>query len=482
MKKPRVLRVLNSLSDSELTQFQAYLSSSLFNSNSSVTAYFSALKKEVLDKGLTALSDESLERIFASVFPGNPYSKSKTSRLNNFLVTHAFDFLGLLEYRSNSEIKSVYSLAGLNRRGLPDVYESLQKKSIHRLDQAPGQVQSYYARFMLLGENAKHRIIRTRRQDTEIITPVLEALDDFYILEKLRYTCAVMNVEQVGGKHAEKLEIPWNVIEGRKDVSPLIRAYAHVYRILLGEQPDDHYRQLKTLLASEREHFGPNENLDLYGHALNHCIRSHNKGKAAYGKELADQYIDGLDEAKGALLLTEGRLHAFHFKNIVRHLLSMQQYARAEGVIARHGPDLLNDEFGIARKFARAQLAFAQRDFEAALRWVREVLEDRGDVYYDLDGRLLELKCLYEMEDYPAAEFRTEALRVLLTRSRFLDRAETSKANYKTFQQFLRRLLLLVTGPPERYAEKAAELRAQVAASTFLPEKAWLLEKIPSDN
>ncbi len=170
------------------------------------------------------------------------------------------------------------------------------------------------------------------------------------------------------------------------------------------------------------------------------------------------------------MLLENGKLSRFAYKNIVYAGLRVNEFDWVEGFIFRYEPHLEEKHRAANRDYNLAKLYFTKKDYGRAMPLLAQVGE--SDLLLNLDSRIMLLKMYYETGEWDALDALMASFRVLLLRKKkVIGYHHVHYLNTLRYIQKLSRVNL---------NDKAniAAFRAEVAANKAVIEKDWLLEVV----
>ena len=170
------------------------------------------------------------------------------------------------------------------------------------------------------------------------------------------------------------------------------------------------------------------------------------------------------------VLLENGQLSRFAFKNIVALALRLGEFDWAEGFIEKYSSALDARHRRNYTDYNLAKLHHARRDYAKAMRMLHKV--EYEDVFLNLDAKVLLLKIYFEQGE-------TEALEsFILSFQRFLQRKNKElgyhRENYLNTLHFASKLLTI----NELDKLEKERLRSEITGAKALGEREWLLEKL----
>jgi uncharacterized protein Smg (DUF494 family) len=245
---------------------------------------------------------------------------------------------------------------------------------------------------------------------------------------------------------------------------PSIAVFYRIWRMLSQTDSDNDFLALKALIAEHASVFSADEQKELYGYALNYCIRQIRNVREEYVAEALHLYERSIENG---VLLSGGELLPWHFKNIVRLGLRSKRFDWTE-VFIREKSNLLNSFFrSDALHFSLADLYFYTKRYDNALTHLNQVAF--SDVHYMLGAKEMLAKIYFEHNEHNALDSHIHAFRVFLRRNKQI--TNEIRHAYLHFLAFLEQAVRAKPGTLQ-------QLRERVSNTEPLVAKAWLLEQL----
>lgn len=466
MHKSKLLELLATFSGRDWSAFSDFVRSPYFNRNPELVR----LSDWLCTRAPGGFSGVARSQVWAEVYPGVPEDQRQLNHLMSWLLKLAEQFLGQERLRSGRYELARQSAEALSARGLHKHFHFLAGRLRRELDAAPLRDAGYLLhRYRLADLEREHFNRQEARQFDEHLQAGADQLDYFYLTEKLKYACGMLNnqaivsaayafhfVEEVR-QFVEKHPFP--------PEAPGVAIYFRIYQMLTKEDGDADFQALKNLLALHGGKFSREEMAWLYGYALNFCIRQIRALRETYIDEALTLYERGIES--GILLTEAGHLSPWHFKNIVKLALRLQRFNWTEQFIRdKHG--LLAPEFRAdALHYNLADLYFYTGQYDRTLEHLNRV--EFSDIYYHLGAREMLAKVYYETGAFDALDSLLHAFKTYLQRNRVL--ADQVRKSYLNFIRLLRRLLRATP-------DQLPALRRRVEQTDMLTAKNWLLEQM----
>lgn len=322
------------------------------------------------------------------------------------------------------------------------------------------------------------------RKDTREMESMLEHLDRYYIVEKLRHACQLTANMMVMNTHFELLFVEpilayLRTEAGRallhETVEPSIDCYYHILLSLKTPEEVGHYERMLFYLDEGIDYLPQEHRKDLYGFASNYCIGRIMHGQAEYRLKLFELYQRGLDTG---IIYDQGEISEWDYKNIVTLGSANGEYAWTERFIEENRDRLPARERDNAYALNKAQYLYSRKRYEEASRLLFTVSD--SDVKVHLARVLLDVRIAYDQGDQEAALNLLENLRLYVLRNRNVSIQD--KKGYNNFIRFARQLVNLRHQRPfmERkvYAKKQADLLQAINITESVYAKAWLTKEI----
>lgn len=427
-----------------------------------------------LFRHLDKFADQDLDQlrkpaVHAALFPGEDYDDQRLRYAMSFLLKTIEQFL--VQERANTDVvRSQLELSAAYRQmGL----EKLTARALRRAQQLHGRKAlhdaSFYEKSYLL-EDAELQFSQTqKRTAARNLQQVNHSLDLSYLAKKLRQSCTalvhgtVANVEYDSGL----LDLVLGYLKEADwlDEHPAISLYFYFYQAATSDD-EDYFEKLKNGMQSASEILPEAELRSLLFLAINFCIQKFNRGEERYLGEVFELYQNGLAQR---ILLIDGRLSRFAFKNIAGIAIRLGRFGWTEDFIKGFGEKIDLKHRRNYADFIRAKLFYARKNFGEAQRLLHNV--EYEDVFLNLDAKVLLLKIYFELEE-------TEVLDSFIsTFQRFLNRKKElgyHRENYTNTLLFARRLLSL--NPFDKMEKES--LRSEIESAKAVGEREWLLERL----
>lgn len=483
MKKSKLLEVLGVLSAEEMHRLGLFLQSPYFH-QSTVAAdelrLFDLLLRYFPDYEAANLEKDV---VYKEVYPDSPNVKGKLEKRMSRLLKHIENFMFLEEavkpgndfqkaklvsqFYRRKELRRLYEISLNNLQKRQDGIK--RKGSLDLLHEF--QVQEEISQYQSLHHNRKH--------DINLVN-TLQSLDNFFLVAKLEYACALLSQAQFNTEVdlsdslllLEKLE-PL-LLDENYEKSPLVEVFTQVFLILQkikkGEEVDISVIEEFEHLLQTSEAYLPVELLK-YFHALcrNFYTWYSNNGHVAIKEKMFNVYREHLE--KGYLYYNGGIIPST-FHNMVNIGLIAKEFDWVYTFLQEHKGQIVGTQFPHeVYAFNMANYYLQMKNYNQALDFL---VEDYEDFYYQIIAKRIEIKIYFELES-ELLEPRISAFRFFLRRLSKKKLPEVQREGNNNFINVLKQIL-----SPKSYnnPSRIAKLRDKVTNTAVIKEKEWLLEKL----
>ncbi|MEM7040913.1 MAG: hypothetical protein AAF570_28375, partial [Bacteroidota bacterium] len=332
--------------------------------------------------------------IWAELFPDEALDDLKMRHLLSDLMRLVEGFLTIQQVTTRQALADVYHLRALREKGAQNLYLFSQRK-LARKRKSPALGSDAYLQAYLLQEEQNTWLRYTaNRSGITKLQESINQLDLFYLFNKLKYSCTVLNNRRIMDIDYENVLLD-AILEHLErepyENEPGIAIYYQIYKTQIEPEEVMHYHRLKRLLAAHSEAFEQSEARDMYLFAMNHCIGQINKGESLFLSEIFALYRIVLERE---LIFEKGRLTPWDFKNIVVVGLRLAEYVWVEGFIRKYKNYIAPEYRENAYTYNLAKLHFYRKEYGEVKKRLQRV--EYEDVFYNLDSKVMLLKIYYE--------------------------------------------------------------------------------------
>lgn len=469
IRESKLFHAIEHLNGHEINKLSRFLSSPYFNQNQNIIRLFDWIRQELKSDVASAASKEDIWN--AVVLPTENFNDSRYRKLQSDLLSLIQEFFAQEQFQKNPAHKAKYLLDSVRDRDIPKLKKgALKTAQLLTKGQEDRPASYYYYKYEI-----EQGIYELNRQDLERntksnIEQIAQNLDRFYLAEKLRYYCTILNHQLLASLNYEMLfmdEIIKHVQSNDySDVAP-IQIY---YQILLTyHEPDkeEHYAQLKALINKYIDLFPESEAKEIIDAALNYSIKKVNTGNEKYSLETFLLYKESLERG---LLHVHNKLSPWSFKNIVTAGLRLSEFDWVENFINHYSLDLDPKARQNAVTFNLAQLYFYKKDYPSVISQLSQV--EYEDTTYNLNSKTLLMASYYELDEFEALNSLLDTFRVYLNRNQKIP--ETRRKHYLNTISIVRKLARI----KPKDTKAIEQLRKELQQTQGIVSKNWIQEKL----
>ncbi len=474
MRHSKLYSILETFNKYEQNRLRKFLTSPYFNRNERIVTLFEMLVADVNRAAEKRKPDLTKEELWAGLHPDKEYDDVRFRKYCSDLLKLVESYLAQEEFGRNPLLKATLLIEAVGNRKIEKLYRTVMRTANRYAENYPYRSALYYyyqyqkeKNFYDLNEAELKRAEKSNMEE------IANNLDRFFLAEKLRIYCAVLNQQKLVSVEYDLLFIDEIIrhleqhLEGKYADVPPVALYYQIY--LATRFPDEvaHYHKLKELLDAHIDAFPKKEALTIYYSAVNYCIQKVIHGKAEFQRELFELYRTMLHKE---ILLANGELSPWDFKNIVLVGLRMQEYDWTERFIMQYQHYLPEQFRRNAVTYNLATLYFRKKEYEKVVELLREV--EYEEFSYNLNSKVLLMATYYEIDEFDPLHFLMESFRTYLTRHKEIP--ADRRRIFHNFIRYTRKLTRIIPGD-----QKAIErVRKELEADSEVVNKDWLLEKL----
>lgn len=470
MRNSKLYSILEDFDKYEQNRLRKFLISPYFNRNEALVRLF-----EQLVKHINSGNEQELERdaLWLKVHPDNSFDDVLFRKNCSDLLKLIESYFAQQVFEENPIHKANYLIEAVGKRKVERLFNSTMRTARRLSEQQLYRSADYYLSQYQVEKNfydlMELELDRTARKNVE---DILNNLDRFFLAEKLRYSCTVLSQQSLVSLEYKLLfidEIDAHIKRyGYEDVPP-IAVYYQVYLTYKESEDTQHYFRLMELLQKHGDAFPKHEAEFIYSTALNYCIQKINKGDRDFLEEYFNVFVILLEKE---LLLTEGELSPWHFRNVVVAALRLRKYEWTEAFIKDYKKYLPAHLMDNAVSYNLAQLYFSQKHFEKVMDLLRNVEYD--DFTYNLNSKTMLLSTYYELDEIEPLYSFMDSFRTYLNRHK--DFSASKRIHYTNLIKFTKKLTKIMPGDKKEIDKLKAEVT--MAEEKGIASITWLKEKI----
>lgn len=412
MENSKIFSLIKRLDKAQLRKFQDYVQSPFFNKHAQISSLADTLINAAR-KGSDRIDTAQLyQKLYNSTQIDNKQLHYLSTRLQNLLN----DFLAYETYDKLTLRKYNYSIQQLHQLNAEAAEKSLTKKyRSERLKYPEITAERIYEDYLLHKTLDKIYLDKNIRIYDDNLQRQNDALDQYYLIEKLKIICDMLNRNVVIQAvylptYAQEIEQLLEQMDFSSGNQPIVQIYYNIYKMLRYEQVEA-YQQLIQLSQQYAQRLMPDDLLLMMDYAENYCIRQINSGQSGFYSEFLNIYKFKL---KHGLLFIDGFIPESDYKNIVTAGVRTKEYKWTSEFIHSNKSKLRSDVKENAYKYNLAVLYFAQKQYQKALQLLMEI--SLRDIAYGVGAKTIQLQTYYALQEYEAMRNLIDTFRLYVGR------------------------------------------------------------------
>lgn len=465
----KLMYYMASMDEADRNQFRDYLHSPVFNKKEEPRLLYSFILQHCLGSSVAEIADEAAIQV---VWPGGNGNSPRLQKLKTALMNLYFSFLEFQHWERSPILSKVGLLHRLNDIHDESYFEHYYRNLKKEIPQLPYQdLNSLTANLELEMEMIRHQLAHGGRSKENHLDLARKAMERVVQGKVLEFAFLIANQRQiVGAQMPEWIQsymanLQFHQLEGE----PLLEIYFLLYLTL---DPETNLAQF-ILLKEKVLAFAPKCSLLVADNLFTGTLNNFSRFSQRTGFNLLEPIFE-LYQSMVETLQRKGaqRLNRPHFKNIVLIGARLGQFEWVKQFISEASKWLEGEAIETTLDYNKGVLHFYQKEYSMAKRFLNKAIGDANEVFYEYDGRLYLLMCLYETGDSLGMESLVHSFRMLLGRSGRI--SEKHKRNYLGFVRLFRKML----GIPLNDQFRLQQLKAEIERLTNSAAKSWLLEKV----
>lgn len=325
MYKSKLISSLICLNKKEIFRFVEFSHSPFHNKHRDVMtlcAYFNKIYPHFTEKKCER------KKLYKQIFGSKPFDQSKLNLVFTYASKLFESFMIHEELKNNPQTQGLLLLEKYRNKRYYSQFE--KRLNILQSELGKQQIQNsqfYQFQFQLAKEADEYYTLQSKHQKDQSLQGKQDSLDTFFISEKLKDACEAHNRSKL-----LKVEYDLKLIEAAKNTVeqqiekynkiPSVIIYYKIYKMLT-ENKNEFYFELIPILNQFIHHFTVIEKKSIYDYAQNFCINKINGGEPEFLLEVFKLYQKQIEND---LLLEDGYLLEWHYKNIVTTSLRLKKY------------------------------------------------------------------------------------------------------------------------------------------------------------
>ena len=472
MQKSNIIAFLKRLSKRDWREFRKFVRSPYFNQREDVICLFDYFDKILLNSPPSALHRKE---VFNKVYPKENFDEKKLRSTSFTLLKILKKYLVFAELETDTIQHQQYLCKSLRKKGLDSFFEKELSNTRNELKKELHHDSKFFHQKHQIEIEETFFTIPKKRSGEVNFQINADYLNISYILSLLRLSCNIQSHTIISEQVYDlKLfpEVLSKIEDGEYLNTPTVALYFHCYKCIEEinnnnfSSSEKHFNELKNLIHSHWKLLPPSEIRDIYLSAINYCIKRLNVGDREYTREAFELFRSGL---KNEILLEEGILSSFSYKNITRLGISLLENEWVETFLGNYKNHLHPRERENTWRYNLAFFYFQQQKYKSAMQLL--LLVDFKDILNNLEARRILMKCYFELNEFNALDSLLDSF------SRYIYR-QKEIGYHKDFYLNMIRFVKKITHSNINDSTIAKQLKIEIESTKQLAERNWLLEKI----
>ena len=461
MTESKLIQLLKTFSTEEWRRFHEFVASPYFNKKKDLIVFCKYLKSLA-----PKFSPKKLEKstVYRSVFPNKKYDEKHLSYMMNYLLELGEQFIGWHTIEKDENVLNLNTLSSFADRKLFKHYQRKYQKTIKKIEDSATKDDHFYLNQFMLSDIAAHeferRMVRTFNKHFQEVS---QHLDHFYFLNKLKYSCGMIDRQQVLSDNysIQFIEELKDYLKTQPDVPPDIDIYLHVLLMLTEKNAATYFEKLNVLFKTHFKALPKPNRKEIYFYLINFCLRKIRKGNKDYVPKALEIYENGIQDES---LFENGYLSPWTFTNVVKLALRLQKYNWIKSFIDENESKMHENFRANALDYNLSELYYYTKDFDKALDHLNHV--KFSDLNYHLGSRVILIKIYYETNEENALISLIASFTIFLKRNKNI--SDNLRQTYLNFCDLLNQIL-------RRKEGSNMDLKNKIEKTTPLTDRQWLL-------
>ncbi|MBK6995892.1 MAG: hypothetical protein IPH31_13555 [Lewinellaceae bacterium] len=407
-------------------------------------------------------------------------SMSDTLHLVRWFVAHESAGQNMTELQQAFYLQKFYNERNLEKKFQQSRKQFGKLKSTHR-EWSP---QDYYFQFLSESEEYVFQSDRNQKKDDLNLWNSIQALDEYYLVERLWHTCILLNQNQLAPLALPPLD-EWVLFDLK---SPRFRWFfekpiGQLFTQAIDLLSDESYKSGQKLtnfvkLIGDTEPFIWKTYVSTFEiFACNYGIRRLNKGHAEYANPVFQLQKRRVESGR---IYMDGMIKSSEFQSIATLGLRLSADSWVKQFLEDHRTKILgsmpSEEY---YQFTLSHYLYHLKNYEPALKTL--LISSYDDMHCKVSAKMLEIKILWEMSrrdksDERVAEFlenKVEAAIIYFFREKNLP--ATKKKMGKRFADTMKRI---IHAEGKRDVDRLEIILQDIAKAEYIAERQWLTKLV----
>jgi len=470
MRFEKLTFALKKLTAAEKKRLTAFVQSPYFNtphSAISLHSYLSGIHQSFAEKSLTSAAIAHAQPRLNTKAIQDKAASELLQVLELFLATEAFQ-------------KHPYRLdlcrqAALKEKHLFAQSEHHREKLQVRISASPLQnVDDFEAQHLLTEINESGFNKKQKGKNIGDINRIVQSLDNYYALKKLRYCCEIIHREKWlphDLKHEQLQPLLHLLAPFNNDANPYVKLFIQVYHLFSRSdvaQQAEAYDAIKLYLLQHTQNGLSSTSSEVLGYALGWVTIQVNHGRP---NAMEDMLLWYSIKEKNEQLLEGNSLPSSTYRNIINGMVHCKEdVAQIRQFVEKYTPCLPEPERENNHHLAQGLLAYVQQNFDTAVHHFANV-KCMENIMLNVTAKRWFFIAAYEhWKNREALDTVLDNLRKYITHHEA--KLQFAVPLTKQFVYYGYKLLKATSSTTKK------EIHTQLSSEAYFPGIDWLLEKL----
>lgn len=348
--------------------------------------------------------------IYDIIYPNTPFNDKKIRYLSSNL------YQALKAYLS-SQIPETYQHLFITEAAVyapTAIFDEAQQDLYDKIETLPLNTEHYFLESLSLQMQYKHAVLTGVRDDGKYAIIMLQNLEKYYIAEKLRLSCIIINNEQVFKYATAGSSISDDFLDIAKEVNEVTAFYAKLYLLITTNQVK--IIEIVTLLERILSQFDIWMSKEIFVILQNYCIKHLKTGDKDAETILFFLYKLQIESS---LLLTNNTLSPWTFKNIVTIAFRLKEDEWAYQFMHAYKNYIPKGEQENVYNYNLANYYNRKKNYDKSLALLQGV--NFTDTFYKIGSKWMISKIYFEKKEWLSLEYALQSFKQLLKREKSLN-------------------------------------------------------------
>jgi len=446
-----IIQILKTLSKPEIKQFREFISSPLFNKNTSIISYYKELIKSY--PNFLNINPQGTE-IYKRLYGNKNYNQSTLINLAFRLKTQLLNFLSVNNFRNNKHLSSEIIMDELLKRGLFGIFKNYYKRvnrNINRYER-----EGFFYNYKI---NTRHynyfklstKVIKKRHalRDISLLNNSNLYLTFFYITELIsnylifKANAVKYSLDTIGDFTEQLINIlqSYNfneIFNWKNDNDFLVNIYLALLKAYTNFNNEKYYYEYKDVLIKHRKSLTNSELNFHYTRLINYCTLKENEIESIdkFSLEQFELYTTFINKHIYKSSLYEF-LPVSLYRAVILLAFRLNKIEYLLEFIKNETKNLNIKDRDNLYNFGMAYYYYIMEDLEKASKSINNIKLDFFIYKYDI--KILELKICFDKNEIQACLSIINSYKELIKRDKLL--SPERKSHHRNFILYVEKLI-----------------------------------------